>query len=82
MASHTVERTARGVVDGIRSGCGSDECPVEDHDVDAGTITYTCPVSGDTIVTVDVEDAEVEPANKPATTRDLEQKAKNRRRSR
>ena len=79
MASHTVERTARGVVDGIRSGCGSDECPVEDHDVDAGTITYTCPVSGDTIVTVDTEDDDVEPANRPATTDELQSEKRRRR---
>lgn len=71
MPSHTVKRTARGVIQTITGTCGSDECPVEEVDEDDGTITYRCPVTGDKIAESDTTPTERQPANQPSKTDDL-----------
>jgi hypothetical protein len=80
MPSHTVERNARGVIQSISGTCGSDECPVEEHDEDDATITYSCPVTGDVIAEDDVGPADTEPANQPDKTDDLTGGRRRRRR--
>lgn len=80
MTSHTVERTARGAVAGITGTCGSDECPVEDVDPDDGSVTYTCPVTGDVVAETDAIDTPDTPdSNRPATTTELQNERRRRR---
>lgn len=78
VSRHTIIRTARGRVDDVRSYCDADDCPVEDADPDAGTITYRCPLNGDELAVVDTDPRDDVPADQPATSDEL--KARNRRR--
>lgn len=71
MPTHSVKRTASGVIQTITGTCRSDECPVEEHDEDDGTIAYRCPVSGDVIAEADTTPTDRQPANQPDTIDDL-----------
>lgn len=80
MTRHTIKRDSRGRVADIGGTCGSKECPVEDV-TDDGGIEYRCPVTSTTLAQVDaVDDVETPDDRRPATTDELQNSKRRRRR--